>query len=166
MKKIIVALVAVFAVALGANAQKFGHVDTQNIMQNLPELTKVNGELQAIAQQYENDLKAMQEELERKAQEFEKNKATMSATAQEEQQKTLQDMYAKIQQTAQQNQQEFQKQQAEKMQPIQQKIMTAIQNVGKAGQYTYIFEQGAALYIGPGSKDVTADVKAEINKLK
>ena len=101
MKKIIVALVAVFAVALGANAQKFGHVDTQNIMQNLPELTKVNGELQAIAQQYENDLKAMQEELERKAQEFEKNKATMSATAQEEQQKTLQDMYAKIQQTAQ-----------------------------------------------------------------
>lgn len=166
MKKIIAALVAVFAVALSANAQKFGHVDTQNIMQNLPELTKVNGELQAIAQQYENDLKAMQEELERKAQEYEKNKATMSATAQEEQQKALQDMYTKIQQTAQQNQQEFQKQQTEKMQPIQQKIMTAIQNVGKAGQYTYIFEQGAALYIGPGSKDVTADVKAEINKLK
>lgn len=166
MKKIIIALVAVFSMALSANAQKFGHVDTQNIMQSLPELTKVNGELQAIAQQYENDLKAMQEELQRKAEEYDKNKATMSATAQQEQEKTLQDMYAKIQQTAQQNQQNFQKQQQEKMQPIQQKIMTAIQNVGKAGQYTYIFENGAALYVGPSSKDVTSEVKAEINKLK
>lgn len=166
MKKIIIALVAIFSMAVSANAQKFGHVDTQSIMQSLPELTKVNGELQAIAQQYENDLKAMQEELQRKAEEYEKNKATMSATAQQEQEKTLQDMYTKIQQTAQQNQQEFQKQQAEKMQPIQQKVVTAIQNVGKNGQYTYIFEQGAALYIGTGSKDVTSEVKAEINKLK
>jgi len=141
MKKTIIALVAVFAMALNANAQKFGHVDTQNIMQSLPELTKVNGELQAIAQQYDNDIKAMQEELQRKAEEYDKNKATMSATAQQEQEKALQDMYAKIQQTA-------------------------IQNVGKAGQYTYIFENGAALYMGPSSKDVTSEVKAEINKLK
>ena len=63
-------------------------------------------------------------------------------------------------------QQELQKLQQEKMQPIQQKIMTAIQNVGKAGQYTYIFEASAPLYTGAGSKDVTADVKAEINKIK
>jgi outer membrane protein len=166
MKKTIIALVAMFALTLSANAQKFGHVDSQAIMTTLPELTKVNGELQAIAQQYENDLKAMQEELQRKAEEYDKAKATMSASAQEEQEAKLQEMYQKIQQTAQQNQQEFQKQQQEKMQPIQQKIMTAIQNVGKAGQYTYIFEQSAALYVGTGSKDVTSEVKAEINKLK
>lgn len=166
MKKVIIALVAALAMTVSANAQKFGHVDTQAIMQSLPELTKVNGELQAIAQQYENDLKAMQDELQRKAEDYDKNKATMNKTAQEETEKSLQEMYAKIQQTAQMNQQEFQKQQQEKMGPIQQKIMTAIQNVGKAGQYTYIFEVGAAIYIGTGSKDVTADVKAEINKLK
>lgn len=166
MKKVIIALVALFAVTIGANAQKFGHVDTQSIMSTLPELTKVNGELQAIAQQYENDLKAMQDELQRKAEEYEKAQPTMSETAKKDEEAKLQEMYQKIQQTAQQNQQEFQKQQQEKMQPIQQKIVTAIQNVGKAGQYTYIFEQNAALYIGSGSKDVTADVKAELNKLK
>lgn len=166
MKKIIIALVAMLTMAISANAQKFGHVDTQNIMQTLPDLAKVNGELQALAQQYENDLKAMQDELQRKVEEFDKAKATMSETAQKEQEAKLQDMYNKIQQTAQQNQQEFQKKQQEMMAPIQQKIMTAIQNVGKAGQYTYIFEMGSALYIGTGSKDVTADVKAELNKLK
>ena len=64
------------------------------------------------------------------------------------------------------NQQEMQKKQQEMMAPIYKKVQTAIQNVGKAGQYTYIFEQGAALYIGTGSKDVTSEVKAELNKLK
>lgn len=166
MKKTIIALVAMLTMAISANAQKFGHVDTQSIMQSLPDLTKVNGELQAIAQQYENDLKAMQDELQRKADDYDKNKATMAKSAQEKAEQELQEMYTKIQQTYQQNQQDMQKQQQEKLAPIQQKIQTAIQNVGKNGKYTYIFEMGAALYIGEGSTDVTAEVKAEINKLK
>lgn len=164
MKKLILMLMLFAPVA--TFAQKFGHVDTQNIISTMPEITRINGELQAIAQQYENDLKAMQDELQRKAEEYDKAKATMNATTQQETETQLQEMYQKIQQTYQQNQQEMQKQQQEKMAPIQQKIQTAIQNVGKAGNYTYIFEVGAAIYIGNDSKDVTADVKAELNKLK
>lgn len=164
MKKIIIMLMLIAPMAV--MAQKFGHVDTQNIMQTLPELAKINGELQAKAQEYENDLKAMQDELQRKAEEFDKAKATMNATTQKETETSLQEMYQKIQQTYAQNQQEMQKLQQEKMQPVYQKVQTAIQNVGKAGQYTYIFETGSALYIGTGSKDVTAEVKAELNKLK
>ena len=168
MKKVIIALVALFAVTISANAQKFGHVDTQSIMSNLPELTKVNGELQAIAQQYENDLKAMQDELQRKAEEYQKAQPTMSETAKKDEEAKLQEMYQKIQQTAQQNQQEFQKQQQEKMQPITNKLINAINNVGKAGGYVYIMDKAAGIpYISESlSKDVTADVKAELNKLK
>ncbi len=166
MKKTIIALVAVFAVALGANAQKFGHVDVQSIMQSLPEVTKANGELQAQAQQYENDLKAMQDEIQRKSEEYEKNKATMSATAQQQTETELQNMYQKFQEAYQQNQQNMQKKQEELMAPIQKKVMTAIDNVGKAGQYTYIVQTGTFPYIGAASKDVTAEVKAELNKLK
>ena len=33
-------------------AQKFGHVDTQAIIQSLPEVSKVNGELEALGKQY------------------------------------------------------------------------------------------------------------------
>ncbi|MCQ2221281.1 MAG: OmpH family outer membrane protein [Prevotella sp.] len=164
MKKIIVMLMLLAPMAV--MAQKFGHVDTQSIISTLPELAKIEGELKATAQQFENDLKAMQDELQRKAEEYEKVKATMSATKQQEEEAALQEMYAKIQQTYQMNQQEMQKQQTEKMQPVYQKVQTAIQNVGKTGQYTYIFEKGAALYVGTGSKDVTAEVKAEMAKLK
>ena len=108
----------------------------------------------------------MQEELQRKSDEYEKAKATMAPTKQKETETSLAEMYQKIQQTYAQNQQEMQKKQQEMMAPIYKKVQTAIQNVGKAGQYTYIFEQGAALYIGTGSKDVTSEVKAELNKLK
>ena len=166
MKKTIIALVATFAMALGANAQKFGHVDVQAIMQSLPEVTKANGELQAQAQQYDNDLKAMQEEIQRKAEEYEKNKATMSATQQQQTEADLQAMYQKIQEAYQQNQQEMQKKQQELYDPIQKRIVAAIEAVGKAGQYTYIAQAGSFLYTGADVKDVTADVKAELNKVK
>ena len=67
MKKTIIALAAVLSMTLTASAQKFGHVDTQGIMQSLPEVTKTQGELQAIAQQYDNELKAMQDEIQKQA---------------------------------------------------------------------------------------------------
>ena len=49
---------------------------------------------------------------------------------------------------------------------VYEKIKTAIKNVGTAGQYTYIFETSAALFVGAGSKDLTNEIKAEINRLK
>ena len=141
MKKIIIALIAVLGVAVNANAQKFGHVDTQSIMH-------------------------MQEEIQRKADEFDKKKSTMNATDQQAAEQELQTLYNKLQETYQQNQQNIQKKQEELMAPINQKIMKAIENVGKAGNYTYIVPAGSFPYIGATSTDVTAAVKAEINKIK
>ena len=164
MKRLII-IMMLFA-PMAVMAQKFGHVDSQSIMTTLPEIAKINGELQAAAQQFENELKAMQDEIQRKADEYDKAKATMNATTQKETEASLMEMNEKIRQTYAQNQQELQKQQQEKLAPVYQKVQTAIQNVGKAGQYTYIFDQSAALYVGAGSKDVTAEVKAELNKLK
>ena len=37
---------------MAAFAQKFGHCDTQAILQSLPEISKVNGELEALGKQY------------------------------------------------------------------------------------------------------------------
>lgn len=164
MKKIIMMLMVLAPMAVFA--QKFGHVDTQAIISSMPDITRVNGELQAKAQEYENELKAMQDEFQRKVNEYEKAAPTMSETTRKDTEQQLTEMQQKMQAAYQQSQQDLQKLQQEKMQPIQQKIQTAIQNVGKAGNYTYIFEVGAPIYIGNDSKDVTAEVKAEINKLK
>lgn len=120
----------------------------------------------AEQKRYENDLKAMQDELTRKSQEYEKNKATMNATKQQETETELQTMYQKIQQTFQDNQQALQKKSNDLMEPIITKIRNAIIAVGKAGAYTSIFEDGSVLYLGDNVKDVTAEVKAEVAKMK
>nr|MBP7471815.1 OmpH family outer membrane protein [Prevotella sp.] len=143
-------------------AQKFGKVNTQTIMQAMPEVSKANGELEAQGKQYENDLKAMQDELTRKNDEYEKSKATMNATAKTQKETELQTLYQKIQQTYQDNQQALQKKSQELMQPIVTKVKDAITAVGKVGGYTYIFEEGAAIYTGDNVKDITAEVQAKL----
>lgn len=166
MKKIIFMLM-LFA-PLSLFAQKFGHIDAQAVLAQMPEAIKANGELQATAKQYENDLKALQDELQRKAQEYDKNKSTMNPTKQAETEKALQDMYQKIQQTYQDNQQAMQKMQQEKLAPITTKLVNAIKNVGKNGGYVYIMDVNSGIpYVSDTlSKDVTAEVKAELNKMK
>ncbi len=166
MKKVV--LILMLCAPLSMFAQKFAHVDAASIMQSLPEFIKVRGELEALQKEYENDMKAMQDEIQRKAEEYDKMKSTMNATKQEETEAELNDMYQKLQQAYSDNQQAFQKAQQEKLQPINDKIMTAIKNVGKAGDYVYVMDISSGIpYISETlSTDVTDAVKAEMNKLK
>ena len=168
MKKLILMLIMFAPLAAFAQTPKFGHLNTQEIMSSMPELIKVRGELEATAKQYENDLKAMQDELQRKAAEYDKNKSTMNETKQKETETELMTLQQKIQQAYQDNQQALQKAQQEKMQPITTKLLDAIKAVGKAGGYVYIMDLSAGIpYVSDTlSKDVTAEVKAELNKMK
>ena len=166
MKKILL-MMLMFA-PLATFAQKFGHINAQEVMSQMPEFIKARGEMEAKAKQFENDLKAMQDELQRKSQDYEKNKSTMTATKQQETENELNGLYQKYQQALQDNQQTLSKEQQEKMQPITTKLVNAIKAVGKAGGYVYIMDVSSGIpYISDTlSKDVTAEVKAQLNKLK
>lgn len=168
MKKIIVMLLALMPLAAMAQTGKFGHIDSQAIMQAMPEFIKVRGEIEAEAKQYENEMTEMQKELQAKAEKYDKEKATMNATTQQQTEQSLQEMYQKIQQAYADNQQKLQKSQQDKIQPIMLKVQNAIKAVGKNGGYVYIMDISAGIpYISETlSKDVSSDVKAELNKMK
>ena len=169
MKKLVLMLLMCAPLAVFAQtAPKFGHVDSQAIMSGLPEFIKARGELEAQSKQYENDMKAMQDEIQRKSNEYDKTRSTMNETKRTETENELNQLMQKYQQAYQDNQAALQKAQQEKLQPIMNKVMTAIQNVGKAGGYVYIMDRAGGIpYISDTlSKDVTEDVKAEINKIK
>ena len=111
-------------------AQKFGHINSQTVIESLPEYVKARAEVEGQAKAYDNDLQAMQKEIQTKAEAYDKNQSTM--------------------------------------QPIISKLQNAIKSVGKAGGYVYIMDVSSGIpYISDSlSKDVTAEVKAEMNKLK
>ena len=167
MKKLVLMLLMFAPLATFAQ-QKFGHINAQEVMSQMPEFIKARGEMEAKAKQYENDLKAMQDELQRKSQEYDKNKSTMNATKQQETETELNNLYQKYQQALQDNQQSLAKEQQDNMQPITTKLVNAIKAVGQAGGYVYIMDTSAGIpYISSTlSKDVTADVKAQLNKMK
>ena len=160
MKKFILMLMLLAPMTM--MAQKFGKVNTQQIMQALPDVAKANGEMEALQKQKENDLKSMQDEFQRKADEYQKGQSTMAATMKQQKETELQTLQQKIQQAYQDGQQELQKKSNELMQPIVAKVKAAIDAVGKAGNYTFIFEDGSAVYTGTNVVDVTKEVQAKI----
>ena len=145
-------------------AQKFGHVNSQEIVQAMPEFTKARTDIEALTKQYEADLKSMQEELQKKSEAYEKEQASLPVNIKERREKELQDMYQKIQQSYQDNQQALAKEQSEKMQAITTKVLDAIKQVGQSGGYVYIMDlTGGIPYISTTlSTDVTSQVKAKL----
>ena len=147
-------------------AQKFGKVNIQVVVQSLPDYAKAQGEMAALSKQKENDLKSMQDELTRKAQEYEKSKSAMNPTKQKETEEELQGLNAKIQQAYQDAQKELSEKNNALLEPILTKVQNAITAVGKAGGYTSIFEIGTSgvVFFGDNVKDVTEEVKAKVGK--
>ena len=164
MKKIIICAICAICGFTTVNAQaKFGHVNTQEIIQAMPEYQKAQTEIKALQDQYEADLKSMQDELQKKGEAFDKEQATLPDNIKQRRQQELQDMYTKIQQSFQDNQQALQKASGEKMQAIQTKVLDAIKAIGQAGGYVYIMENNSLPYISTTlSTDVTAQVKTKL----
>lgn len=165
MKKLLLMLMLLAPMSMFA--QKFAVVDYDAVAQSLPEYAKAEGDLKAMNTQAQNDLKSMQDEIQRKYDEYQKSASTMNATAKEAKEKELQDLGDKYQQAVQQKSQDFQKAQQDKLAPIQAKVAQAITNVGKTGGYVTIFMKGSMPYISDTLvKDVTEVCKTEVLKLK
>ena len=167
MKKLL--LMLMLCAPMTMFAQKFGHLDSQALLQSLPEATAIQNKLQAKGKEYQKQIEDMQAELQRQAEAYDKAKSTMNATKQAETEKTLQDLYNKIQQTAQDNQKAFNEEQQKQLGPVLEKVRNAIAAVAKTGGYTYIMEKAAGqpIYINEAiSKDVTVEVKAQLAKMK
>ena len=165
MKKFIICAICAICGLTSANAQaKFGHVNSQEVIQAMPEFAKARTEIETLTKQYEADLKSMQDELQKKAEAFDKEQATLPENIKQRRQQELQDMYTKIQQSYQDNQQALAKEQQEKMNAITTKVLEAIKAVGQTGGYVYIMDvTGGIPYISTTlSTDVTADVKKKL----
>ncbi len=164
MKKIILCAICAICGFTTASAQKFGHVNSQEIIQLMPEFTKARTDIENLTKQYEADLKSMQEELQKKSEAYEKEQATLPANIKQRRETELQEMYQKIQQSYEDNRQALAKEQSDKMQAITTKVLDAIKAVGQAGGYVYIMDlTGGIPYISTTlSTDVTKDVKAKL----
>ncbi|NDW12589.1 OmpH family outer membrane protein [Bacteroides sp. 214] len=164
-KKIIIALMLILPV--GAFAQKFGHVSSQEIAVLLPDWSKAETEMKDLQKAYADDLQRTEQEIQKKYAEFQADlqKGNVPENIQERRQKEIQDMVTKAQQFQEEAGQAMDRKQQELIQPIFQKVDNAIKEVGQAGGFTYIFDLSRTYipFINEAqSTDVTAQVKAKL----
>lgn len=160
MKKLIIAVL--LALPIIASAQKFGHINTQELFAEMPEVAQVKLKMDTIQSQYENQLASMNEEFQKKVQDYQTQEATMAEAIKQIRQQELQEMQQRIQLFYQTAEQDIQKKQQELLTPVHEKMTKAIKAVGERDGYTYIFDSAAMVHIGADAIDATPAVKKEL----
>ena len=150
---------------LSLNAQKFAHFNSAEIIPNMKEYVTATEEIQAMAKQYEDDMKLMQEELQKKGDEYQKEQANLLENVRQRREQELQDLYQRLQQSYQDNHQALEKDRQEKMGAINEKVLAAVKKVGEAGSYVYVVDlnTGAIPFVNSQlSTDITDQIKKEV----
>ena len=160
MKKIIITIM--LALPMLASAQKFGHINTQELFAQMPEVAQVKLKMDTIQNQYETQLASMNEEIQKKVQDYQAQEATMADAIKQIRQQELQEMQQRIQLFYQTAEQDIQKKQQELLAPVHEKMARAIKAVGERENYTYIFDSAAMVHIGNDANDITPAVKKEL----
>lgn len=162
MKKVILTALLLFPLSLFA--QKFGHFDSSVIVKAMPEYAKSQTELQNLSKQFEDDIKRMQDELQKKGQEYDRQRDSLPDNVKKRREEELQNLYQRIQQTSADDRDSLQAASAQKMQAITQKIIAAVKAVGDEGKYIYIMDTtGGIPYISSTlSEDVTKKIREKL----
>ncbi len=159
-------VVAVLLIGKSGIAQelKFGHINVQTLVSELPAKLEADKKLQAESQKLQQNLKVMQDELDTKYNDFVEQRDTLPELIRATKQKEIQEISGRIQNFQQLASQNLQQQEQQLLQPIIDKVQKAIDEVGAENGFIYIFDVSSrvVLYHSDKSVDVTDLVKAKL----
>ena len=165
MKKILFLLAVIISVTtFGQSKQKFGHINSNELLQMMPENQQAQQAIQTHAKELETQLMAMQAELEQKYNDYLAKKDSLSKLLQQTRESELNDLNTRIQSFQQTAQQDLQAKEGELLQPIIEKARNAIREISKEAGYTYVFDTstGALVYWPEDSDDLMPLVKSKL----
>ncbi len=161
MKKI--ALIVLMALPISLMAQdKLAYVDIQAVFQVMPELSDVEKTIADLNEQYKKEIDKMSEEYYAKVKEYQDNLETMAESIKAKRQSEIMDMEQRIATFQQQSVEDLQMKQQELIRVLEDKIISAVNEVGNENNYTYVFNKQVLTYISPKAVDVTALVKKKM----
>ena len=151
--------------AVAVSAQKFGYINSQVLIQQIPQVKEANAELETIQKQYEkqlqdkgNSLQTKYQALLRKQEQGEISPKQYEVEAQALEQERLE--VAKFQQEIQQK---LATKSEDLLKPIRDQINNAINEVAQENGFTYIFDQSVGVILfADESSDIGALVKAKL----
>ena len=163
MKKIIVLLFTAI-ISISVNAQsKTGTIDSEYILSQMPELTKVEEDLKAYNKKLEDELKVKVDNYQAKVKEYQEKVASFTDPMKKTKQEEIINMENEIAKFRQNGSQLVQIEQNRLLQPLYQKIGQALEEVAKAEKYTQVFTitTSGLAYVDP-NYDLTKKVAAKL----
>ena len=159
-------LSAIFIIGLGsvANAQKIAHINSDQLLAEMPETKALKAELERLQKTYRDDIEGMFKQLEAKVKKFEAEGKTQTQETNQQRALEVQQDRAKIGQAEQTMNQEMGKKYQEKTTPILQKAQNAIKAVAAEKGIVYVLDAapGKGLIVFDKGADIFAAVKAKL----
>lgn len=168
MKKILLALAVVFGLSFNSIAQtaKIGHINSQELMQLMPEAATIRTELEKEAASLETQMTAMQTEYQNLVRDYQANEATWSDLIRDSKVKEINDLEGRLQTFQQNAQQSLTAKEQALIEPVIQKAQDAIDAVAKANGYTYVFDTSVgAVLVYPDGDNMLSLVKKHLGIL-
>lgn len=160
-----ICLVAVLFLTAGyVNAQtlKFAHIDSQALIQIMPETKTAQAEIEKQAAGLEDQMAAMQKEYQAKLADLSDKQDSLTEIVRQAKIEDLQNLQQRIQSFNTMAQQQLQQKQSEIMQPIFTKANETIEAVAKEQGVIYVFDTNAVLYKSNESIDLLPLVKTKL----
>lgn len=134
--------------ASSVSAQKFGYIDSGELIQSMPEITEIQANLEKLQNDLGEQYDAMVVEYNKKLEDFRKNNAAWTDSVRQLKEQELQEQMQRLQRFEESAGQDMQDQQRKLMQPVIEKAREAVQSVAKAQGLTAVFDlsMGAMIY--------------------
>ena len=157
-------LVALTLAAMSVSAQvKLGHIETQKLIQAMPEWTAAQKTFEEEQKKVNTELNGLREQFQTKLAEYSEKMKTYSEAMRATTEEELQGLQQRIQRFQETAMAQLEKTQNDLMQPVMEKALNAIKEVGKENGFTYIFDMNAGiLYAAENSQDVLPSVKKKL----
>ena len=155
-----VAVVSIMIAGLGLNAQKLGHVNSQVIMQELPDYESARKDLESFNSDLTKELEMYQKLIVEFAQDYEQNKNGMSEDTRKRKETDLMERQQNYEKKAYEAQTSLQQKEQELLQQIMIKVNTAVKEVAEKEGYDYVYEVTTLLYAG--GEDISDKVRKKL----
>jgi outer membrane protein len=153
-----------------AQSQKYAYVDTQYILDNIPEFQDAQDELDEISKKWQKEIETSYDQVSEMYQKYQaesvllpddiKHKREEEIVKKEKEVKDLQRQYFG-------SEGELYKKRQELVQPIQEKIYNAIESIAATSNYSFVFDKagGMTLLYGNPKYDISDDVLDEVGNV-
>ena len=164
LKSLLLAATLILSASLTLQAQsKVAHINTQELVESMPDMKSAKSELEKLAKTYETDIQAMATELQNKITQYDAESSTKTDEENGKRLQEVQSMEQSIRQYQAQAQQDLQKKELDLLRPITEKAKNAILKVCNAQGFDYVLDssQGQGVIMANG-KDLLTDVRTEL----